>query len=182
MGKKRWTDERLIVAVKKASSRTDVVRRLGLKVLPGNYATINRAIRRLELDTSHFKPRQYNGCTPANKKSLKDILVKDSIYSNTSRLKERLIREGSLENVCSICGQKPLWNGKPLVMVLDHINGESSDNRIENLRIVCRHCDSQLETFAGRNVKDRKQHFCVGCGKKLVTQRVTGKCHVCFRK
>jgi hypothetical protein len=38
-------------------------------------------------------------------------------------------------------------------MVLDHINGVPNDNRLENLRFLCPNCNSQTDTFAGRNVK-----------------------------
>jgi hypothetical protein len=47
---------------------------------------------------------------------------------------------------------KPLrWNDKPLALILDHANGNNSDNRPKNLRFLCPNCDSQLETRGGRN-------------------------------
>ena len=52
---------------------------------------------------------------------------------------------------CAICRQPSLWNGMPLVLVLDHIDGDSTNNRRENLRLVCPNCDSQLETYKMRN-------------------------------
>ncbi len=42
-------------------------------------------------------------------------------------------------------------------MVLDHINGECTDYRIENLRLLCPNCNSQQDTFAGRN----KGRYCL---------------------
>lgn len=56
------------------------------------------------------------------------------------KLKQQLINEGLKEDKCEICGQLPEWNGKTLVLQLDHINGDHYDNRIENLRIVCPNC------------------------------------------
>jgi len=47
-----------------------------------------------------------------------------------------------------------MWNGEPLRLILDHENGVNSDNRPENLRLLCPNCDSQLLTRGGRN-KDR---------------------------
>lgn len=52
---------------------------------------------------------------------------------------------------CAICGAVDTWNGKPLVLVLDHIDGDSTNNRRENLRLVCPNCDSQLPTYKSRN-------------------------------
>jgi hypothetical protein len=89
------------------------------------------------------------------RKSLNDVLVVNSTY-NRCHLKKRLLKEKYLENVCAICGQPPVWRGKPLVLVLDHINGIHNDNRLENLRMICRNCDSQLETFSGRNKRYKK--------------------------
>jgi hypothetical protein len=66
-------------------------------------------------------------------------------------VKRRLIKEGILVKRCAVCACEPFWLGKPLVLRLDHINGIPTDYRIENLRLVCPNCDSQLETFAGRN-------------------------------
>jgi 5-methylcytosine-specific restriction endonuclease McrA len=83
---------------------------------------------------------------------IEEFLTENSSCSRTN-LKRRLLREGLLENVCHICGQLPEWNGKPLVLQLDHINGISNDNRLENLRIICPHCHSQTENFAGKNNK-----------------------------
>lgn len=53
--------------------------------------------------------------------------------------------------VCAICGMLPEWNNKPLVFILDHIDGHASNNRRENLRCICPNCDSQLDTYKRRN-------------------------------
>lgn len=60
---------------------------------------------------------------------------------------------------CEICGMDGIWNGKPLVLVLDHINGNPNDNRYENLRFVCPNCNSQLPTFTGRNKKGNGRYY-----------------------
>ena len=57
----------------------------------------------------------------------------------------------SVDNSCSICGQSDSWNEKPLVLVLDHIDGNPENNSLSNFRLVCPNCDSQLPTFKSRN-------------------------------
>lgn len=71
--------------------------------------------------------------------------------------KKRMIRAGLLKDECAICGCPPVWRGLPLVLRLDHINGDNRDCRDGNIRLVCPNCDSQLPTFTGRNRANRKR-------------------------
>jgi hypothetical protein len=54
-------------------------------------------------------------------------------------------------NCCLICGNKNEWNNKKIIFILDHIDGDASNNKRENLRLVCPNCDSQLETYKSKN-------------------------------
>ena len=68
--------------------------------------------------------------------------------------KEHYIRQHLMEeqrSCCDVCGCSDVWLGAPLTFVLDHLDGDSTNNRRENLRLVCPNCDSQLPTFKSRN-------------------------------
>ena len=107
---------------------------------------IKRRCEQLNISTEHFKI-SFN----KNKKtSLEEILVENSTYKNTSRLKERLINEKYLEYKCECCGNIGEWQGKPLALQLDHKNGNHQDNRIENLRLLCPNCHTQTETYGSK--------------------------------
>ena len=55
-------------------------------------------------------------------------------------------------NQCQDCGLSNIWNGKPITLCVDHINGDRTDNRLQNLRVLCWNCHSQTDTFGRKNV------------------------------
>lgn len=71
-------------------------------------------------------------------------------YITSNKLKKKLYDEGLKEPKCEKCGIVN-WEEKPLTLHLDHVNGDSSDNRLDNLQILCPNCHSQTTTYAGRN-------------------------------
>lgn len=121
-----------------------------------SYDLIKKRCNELNIDTSHLGNRSGNGGVII-KQSLDEILVKNSTYQNMSSLKRRLINEKRLDYVCALCGNTGEWNGKELVLQLDHINGDHKDNRIENLRFLCPNCHSQTETFCTRQLRAKSE-------------------------
>src|SRR5262249_44260852 len=146
-----YSDHDLAEAVRSSFSVAQVLKILGRVPTGDNYKVFYRRAKRLGLDTSHFtgqghlKGKQHSW-TP--RRPLPDILVEESTYRNRAKLKSRLLKEGLLVNRCYVCGMDPVWQGQPLVLVLDHTNGAYSDNRLENLRLLCPNCNSQQATFA----------------------------------
>lgn len=158
--RRRYTDEEIINAVRCRFSIAQVLKILRLSPTGCNCKAMQAHFARLALDASHFTGQGHlkgkrHTWTP--KRPLAEILVVNSTYVGTSHLKARLLKEGVLVNHCYECGMAPLWQGKPLVLIFDHNNGDHSDNRLDNLRLLCPNCNSQQGTFAGKN-KGRYQH------------------------
>lgn len=151
MNKVNWSDEQFIRSLcADAKNYSDACRTLNLRP-EANIRTLKKYIEKYQINVDHFDPfatrpqNQLGGRIP-----LKDILTVDSTYHRW-HLKNRLIREGILDNKCDDCGQLPEWNGKVLKLHLDHKNGVGNDNRLINLRLLCPNCHSQTPTYGGLN-------------------------------
>lgn len=152
--KRSWTDKDLEHAVSRSMSHSGVLKELGLKLGGGTFRFIKDKIKFLGFDTSHFTGLQWRKGLKGggqSQYSLEEILIKGSMYRGIQCLKKRLLNAGLLQNKCYMHGCEPVWFEKPLVLRLDHINGDNTDHRIENLRLLCPNCDSQTPTFCGRN-------------------------------
>lgn len=96
-------------------------------------------------------------------KKLDDWLSSGKLpYGNNTMIKVKSIYREYIDNEqnhkCAICGIPDIWNGKHLVFVLDHIDGNASNHSRDNLRLVCPNCDSQLPTFKSRNKKSTRTY------------------------
>jgi hypothetical protein len=146
-----WTDDDLAAVVARVVTVSDVLRELGYAPSGGMHRYIRARITHLGLDTSHFTGR---GSTKGRKypyrakRPLEELLVNGSVVGS-GKLRQRLFTAGLKEERCEACGLDE-WRGRPMPLQLDHINGDHTDNRIENLRILCGNCHSQTETWCGR--------------------------------
>jgi len=147
--------ELLEKAIKKSLCKAEVLTLLGLKACGSNYKTFDKYVSMYNLDTSHFTGRVWNTGKRfrefGKKLNIETILVENSTYTNTNRLRIRLINEGLKEEKCNNCGLTH-WLDNKIPLELDHINGINNDHRIENLRLLCPNCHALTSTYRGKNI------------------------------
>ena len=149
MRSKRYEEKSFSEIVKNSRNLTEIAENLGLKPFCGNRNTIKKYIKTYNLETSHFYAR-YEIRKPRRGRDIDEILVTGSTF-NTTNLKQKLYKKGLKQPICEKCGQDEMWNDEKMSLILDHINGNNTDNRIENLRIVCPNCNATLPTHGGKN-------------------------------
>lgn len=176
---KYWSIEEFKKVVKTAKTIREVLVHFGLPKNQGHYNRMfHKTVKEFNVDISHIV-KSINERTFQKRIPLEELLVKGK-FRNTSDLKRRLLKEGLLRNQCYECNMESMWNGKALALQLDHINGDNTDNRIENLRLLCPNCHSQTDTWSGRNTKKNHayKHVCKQCGgpKKYTKSEVCVKC------
>ena len=85
--------------------------------------------------------------------NLQEVLDGKHPSYQTYKLKNRLIKAGIKKNKCEECGIEE-WNGKSIMIELDHVDGNSTNHRLENLKMLCPNCHSQTDTFRSKNRKN----------------------------
>lgn len=162
-------------AVASNISIAGTIRSIGRAIVGSNYKWVKKEVDRLNLDISHWRGRAH-GTTPQHKHPTETIFIENSKISR-GVAKKRIIKDRLIPYKCSRCQCEPVWMDERLVFVLDHINGVRNDHRLENLRFLCPNCNSQGDTFAGRNLlnRPRKEPKRCACGRVSPS----GKCRSC---
>jgi hypothetical protein len=147
-------DETFKVLLKNSRNWTTFMMACGFKRTVKKKILTDR-IEMLGLDTKHFDCRQFDD---------DKIFVVESKYTDKEKIKRRLVRDFDRPYECTACKNGNftkcdgvlLWNNKKIVLQLEHINGVHTDNRLENLELLCPNCHSQTSTYAGGNCKKYK--------------------------
>ena len=170
MSKRTYSKEVLGPLVEESLSFAEVIRRLGKTPAGSTQALIVRRIREYGLDVSHFLGQGRN-CGEAHKggfrkKRWDEVLVirKDNQRECPFRLRRALIESGrkyQCENTgCNVGGE---WMRKPIMLNVDHANGNWRDCRPENVRFLCPNCHSQTDGHSNRKgstsiISNAEQH------------------------
>ncbi|MBR6253656.1 MAG: hypothetical protein IKR04_07505 [Clostridia bacterium] len=176
----KCVDEDFIQLVKNSHSIKEIEEKLGYNSYSGHVANqIKERIKYLNIDISHFSSKQKHNWDIENPFELNSGISQNN-------LRERYKKGNYTQYKCSICGQEPFWNNKELPLILDHINGNNKDNRLENLHWVCPNCNYQLDTTGSKNkayhpIKEYVKYYCIDCGKEVSAKHIT-RCVDCANK
>lgn len=168
-----YSKKELEQIIQQSNSFRDLAFKLGYKSYSGKLKNFLQE-KTINFDTSHFKRKEIT------------IRTEEQIFCENSIVDQKTLRRHFFQlsqsyYYCSICGQKPFWNGKDLTLILDHINGQNKDNRLENLRWVCPNCNQQLDTTNGKNKHTLiKKYYCPECGKEVSKEGC--RCQECYAK
>ena len=144
-----------------------MLRQLGLRPIGGNYRTVNRLISQNGIDISHFTGQGWNvglRFKPSKGISDQDLFVENSPYKCSWRLREHYKRTTG-KHYCEKCGLNS-WQGQPIPLEIHHINGVNTDNRLENLILLCPNCHALTNNYRGRaKLSARSERSDVECRK-----------------
>lgn len=159
MRKCKWTKEQLVESAKKCQSIRQLLTCLGIIGAGGNYRIINKFLKLYQIDTSHFTGRGWRKGTKTPMtppRPLEQLLILGGEYQSF-KLKRRLYTAGLKSCHCEECGWAKTSADGRIPLELDHINGNRTDNRLENLRILCPNCHSLKPTHRGLNRRNKAQ-------------------------
>jgi hypothetical protein len=141
-----------------SKTKTEVLKKMNKTPNANNFRKLKDFISLNEINTSHFDNIGFKkNHKPVNKIDNSSLFVKNSENGNTT-IRRRILKGNLISYKCHECKCSDKWRGKRMPLILDHINGINSDNRLENLRFLCSNCDSIQPTYKGRNNKNPKSN------------------------
>ncbi len=150
---RKYTKELLDAAVSSSISIAEAMRKCGFtNVVGGGHTHFSKMVKKFEVSTDHLLGQRANSGARkkggSKKKTAAEILVfhPDGKRNHASQLRRGLDEIGRPRQ-CAGCGIKD-WQGKTLVLEVEHRDGDFQNDAAENLEYLCPNCHSQTETYS----------------------------------
>jgi Zn finger protein HypA/HybF involved in hydrogenase expression len=171
------SDDELAEAVASSPSLSHALRKLGLSPNGGTHGHYTKRVKEAGISTEHFLPNRNTYGIRRDKLKPSEILVRRESGSNRTHRSYllRALLELGVEYKCVSCNSASVWNGKPLTLEIDHIDGNRNNNQKNNLRFLCPNCHSQTETFSNKKLRRK----CKQCETDIRQNSKNGFCRKC---
>lgn len=170
--------------VKKCYTVSDFCKMVGWQPRGANYKTFYKYVKEYNLDISHFTGNKtnFNNKNNGNNELTVSEYIKNNEIVRGPTLVKKLIKEGIKECKCERC-KNTEWEGQKIPLELHHIDGNSLNNELSNLQLLCPNCHAITDNFRGKkNKKEKPLLYCKDCGKQISEYSKSGLCQSCVKK
>lgn len=150
---RKYTKSILEEAVSHCTSFRQLILYFGLNETGGNYKNLKERCKEFGIDTSHFTGQGWHiAIHPVFGRTIniEERFCKHATRIPSSKTKDILLNQGLRDYKCEICGITE-WMGKPITLQLHHIDGDPTNDCLENLQLLCPNCHSQTDSFCKRH-------------------------------
>jgi 5-methylcytosine-specific restriction endonuclease McrA len=154
------TPEKLQYLFDTCSTKTEILQKLNIKFSSWSMRKLSEQSKKFNIDESTLnlnRDRKYKSIwsnQPRNiTVSLDNIFKENGHTISNTQLRKKIFKHNLIKYECLICKNIGNHMGLPLTLQLDHIDGITSNNRLENLRFLCPNCHTQTPTYGSKNIK-----------------------------
>ena len=167
--------------VNNSSSYKELAEKLQTKI-----ETVTQALVYFDIDMRQFEINKFKKINNVEN-FIKNLSKNSKLTIHSSDLKKKLITLKLKENQCEMCGITE-WENKNIVLQLHHIDGDHTNNELDNLQILCPNCHSQTNNYGKHEsinktklIKKESKEICPICNKILKSKKAQ-MCKECYNK
>ena len=152
---KQWLQE----LCEESYSYAEVLKKAGRRQTGGNQENLKKKICEYGIDVSHFTGQKWYS-SPGRVCNLGELAQEkyrpEEVFVMNSPVRQKTLRgyierHNVLEYRCVKCGCDGNWQGGKIALEVDHVDGNTRNNTISNLRYLCPNCYALTETYRGKN-------------------------------
>lgn len=178
-------EKRICNLIKDSNNLNCVCQKLGKRATNNNYSKLRQIVKKYDIDTSHFKFSGHRG--KRKNRTMEEYFTKNSNIG-TSIIHKKLLKFGLKLHKCEKC-QRTTWvfedKEYPIPLEVHHIDGDRTNNELNNLMLLCSNCHRFTDNYCGKNIQNKTElekkercytvkvepfiKKCKNCGKEFET-------------